>query len=214
MRENVFLFKLKDDDDRDCCGYIDNKPLRWECDHYFGGIYPNGACYCGGELPKYDEIRTVLTEDEYNALVKFANDIKELGYGIKKGDERYNKGIEYCNQIQPIYDKLNGPENKEFFETIIEEEIAYLMDEYCISRGDILDVFDNYSYDYRDRSVIGYVYDNYYDLGYNEAFSLGYLSNDNDAISRFFDYERFGESLVEEDSYYETDSGKIIYLNV
>lgn len=60
----------------------------------------------------------------------------------------------------------------------------------------------------------GTVYEDYYELGENEAWSLGYTSQSaSEIISRYFDYEKFGEDLVEEnDGYVELDDGRIVYL--
>lgn len=110
----LFLFREKDSDDRDCCAYIDSKNPRFECNHYFGSVNLNGACYSGHKFPAYEDIETVLTKAEYNELVQFNKAINDLGYGITKGDERYNKGIALAKSVQHIYDKLKSEEAKEF----------------------------------------------------------------------------------------------------
>ena len=96
----LFLFREKDSDDRDCCAYIDSKNPRFECNHYFGSVNLNGACYTGHEFPAYEDIETVLTKAEYNELIQFNKAINDLGYGITKGDERYNKGIALAKTVQ------------------------------------------------------------------------------------------------------------------
>ena len=201
MREYIFLYK-DNTEDRDCCAYIEARAERFECGHYFGSVVLHGACYSRHNFADYDDIKTVLTEDEYNQLIKFNKDINDLGCGITKGDERYNKGIELCKAIQPIYDKLLSEENEEFFEQIQEEEKEYLMDEYNLDEDDIETIFDNYGLSYRDRAVVGYVYDDTYDLGYETAWNLGYVNNDDSIMSRYFDFEKFGEDLVNDDEYY------------
>lgn len=102
----LFLYRLKNTEDRDVCAYIDEIPSTFDCEHYFSGVRIQGACYCGGEFASYEDIDTILTKREYKKLIKFNEDIKKLGYGISKGDERYNKGIQLIKDIQPIYDKL------------------------------------------------------------------------------------------------------------
>ena len=214
MREYIFLYK-NNTEDRDCCVYIKAKAERFECGHYFGGVSLNGACYSGHNFANYEDIKTVLTEDEYNQLIKFDKDIHELGYGITKGDERYNKGIELCKAIQPVYDKLLSAENEEFFNEIQEEEKEYLMDKYNLDEDDIETIFDNYSLDYRDRGIVGYIYEDTYDLGYETAYSLGYV-NDNDStiVQRYFDFEKFGEDLVNDDECYcQLADGRCVSLN-
>ena len=212
MRKSVFLYK-ENTEDRDCCAYIEASSKRWECDHYFGSVILHGACCSGHDFANYEDIRTVLTEDEYNQLIKFDEDINNLGYGITKGDERYNKGIELCKAIQPIYDKLLSEENEEFFEQIIEEEKEYLMDECNLDEDDIETIFDNYGLDYRDRAIVCAVYDDTYDLGYETAWSLGYVNNNDSIMSRYFDFEKFGEDLVNDNEYYcQLADGRCVLL--
>ena len=211
MREYVFLYK-ENTEDRDCCAYIETEPMRWECDHYFGSVILHGACYSKHKFANYEDIKTVLTEDEYNQLIQFSKDIDDLGYGITKDDERYNKGVELCKAIQPIYDKLLSEENENLFNEIIEEEKEYLMDEYNLDEDDIEMIFDNYGLDYRDRAVVGYVFRDAYDLGYEEAWSLGYVKNDDSIVSRYFDFESFGEDLANEEEYCKLGDGRIVSL--
>lgn len=168
---NVFLYKVINSDDRDCCAYIRNQPMRFECGHYFGGVILQGSCYCGGEFAPYEEIKTVLTEDEYEALISFNKEIKKNGCGVTVGDERYKKGIELCEGIQYVYDKLNSEENQKIFEEVQEEEIRYLMEEYRLSDEDVEKIFNEYALMYRDRSIVGSIYEDYNDLGYEEAWN-------------------------------------------
>lgn len=207
----IFLYK-DNSEDRDCCAYIDVEPMRWECDHYFGGVTLHGACYGGGNFANYEDIKTVLTEEEYGQLLQFDVDIKGLGYGITKGDERYNKGVELCKAIQPIYDKLLSEDGQEFFEQIQEEEREYLMEEYGLDDDDIDMIFDNYGLDYRDRSVVGYVYKDEYDLGYEEAWSLGYVSHNDYISEKYFDFESFGEDLANDEYHCQLSDGRIVSL--
>lgn len=211
MSKYIFLYK-ENTEDRDCCAYIEAKPMRWECNHYFGSVILHGACYSGRDFASYEDIKTVLTEDEYNKLINFDKAINELGHGIVKGDERYNKGVELCNAIQFVYDKLLSAENEELFNEIIEEEKEYLMDEYGFDEEDIEQIFDEYYLDYRDRGIVGCVFDSVYDLGYEEVYQLGYIDN-NSVVERYFDFEKFGEDLLEEEQYIQLNDGRCVYLN-
>lgn len=212
MSKYVFLYK-ENSDDRDCCAYIEAKPMRWECGHYFGGVNLNGSCYCGHTFAPYEDIKTILTEEEYNQLIKFSNDIHDLGFGIKEGDERYNKGVELCKSVQNVYDKLLSEEAQEFFEQILEEEREYLMDEYSLDEEDIDTIFDNYGLNYRDRSVVGYVYKDEYDLGYEEAWALGYVNQGDYISEKYFDFEAFGEDLANDEYHCKLSDGRIVSLN-
>lgn len=211
MSEYIFLYK-ENTEDRDCCAYIEAKPMRWECDHYFGSIILHGACYSDHNFAPYENIKTILTEDEYNQLVKFNEEINALGFGIVKGDERYNKGVELCNSIQSIYDKLLSTENEKLFNEIVEEEKEYLIDEYRFNEEDIEQIFNEYYLDYRDRGIVGCVFDSVYDLGYSEAYSLGYVDS-NSVVERYFDFEKFGEDLLEEEQYVQLNDGRCVCLN-
>lgn len=122
MNKYLFLGRLKDQSDRDCCLYIENKNLRWECDHYFGRINLHGSCFCHSGLPDYDDLETVLSREEYKELMVYNGEIGKLGYGIKKDSERYKNGCALSKEIQHIFDKLNSDEAKEFQGKIIEEE--------------------------------------------------------------------------------------------
>lgn len=211
MSKYIFLYK-ENTEDRDCCAYIEAKPMRWECGHYFGSVILHGACYSGHNFAPYEDIKTILTEDEYNQLVKFNEEIKDLGFGIVKGDERYNKGVELCNAIQSVYGKLLSAENENLFNEVIEEEKEYLMDEYGFDEEDIEQIFDEYYLDYRDRGIVGCVFDSVYDLGYDEAYSLGYVDS-NSVAERYFDFEKFGEDLLEEEQYMQLNDGRCVCLN-
>lgn len=209
----VFLYK-KNVDDRDCCAYIEDKPMRFECGHYFGSIILEGACYSGKGFPEYEDIKTILTKEEYDKLNAFDTAISELGYGIKKGDDRYNKGVELCKEIQPVFDKLLSEENEELFKEVIEEEKEYMMNEYNLSEEDIEKIFNEYYLEYRDRGIIACVFENAYDCGYEEAWNCCYIENGNTVQERYFNFEKFGQDLADEDeNYLELNDGRIVRLN-
>lgn len=208
----TFLYRTKAADDRDCCAYIESP--KFECGHYFSHINPCGACYSGGEFKPYDKIDTFLTEKEYNKIISFNKVIDDLGHGITKGDDRYNKGMKFCAEIQPIFDKLNSVEGTEFAEEIFESEAEYIQEEYGLSYEEIEEIYNNYSLDYQDRAIIGYVYQDSSDFGYAEMENYFAGNNLPDILMNYFDYERFGEDLVNEsESYLELSSGMIVYLN-
>lgn len=182
MSRYTFLFKENGTDDRDCVRYVELKDLKENhicCD---GKFNVHGACFSmslKGDNISYEDITTILTEEEFKAL---------------------------CNpdgkDLTSIIEKLESEENTELFEQIIEEEKEYLMDEYNLDEDDIKTIFDNYCLDYRDRAVVGYVYEDTYDLGYETAWSCSYVGNNDSIIDRYFDFEKFGEDLVNDDEYY------------
>lgn len=211
MNDRIFLYRIKDTYDRDACAYIENKPRWFVCGHYFGGVNLQGSCYSGGEFASYEDVETILSETEYNALMKFSDDIDDLGYGIEEGDDRYNKGVELCKAIQPVYDKLNSKEAEKFFAEIMESEKEILRDLQPLSDDDVDEIFKEYFLEYRDRSIVLHVYDDLYDLGYEEARVLGYV-DENSPLENFIDYEGFGESLIDGEMYVKLASGHIVYL--
>ena len=112
-----------------------------------------------------------------------------------------------------IIEKLESEENQALFEEVIEEEKEYLMDEYNLDEDDIETIFDNYGLDYRDRGVVGYVFKDAYDCGYEEAWSLGYVNNNDSIASRYFDFEAFGEDVADDECHCKLADGRIVSLN-
>lgn len=194
MSKYTFLYK-ENVDDRDCVAYINLKDLRENhlcCD---GKFNIHGACYSsslGGRFhnANYEDIKTILTKEEYELL---------------------------CNpdgtDLTSIIQKLESEENQALFEEVLEEEKEYLMDEYNLDEDDIETIFGNYGLDYRDRAIVGYVFKDTYDLGYEEAWSLGYVRNDDSIASRYFDFEAFGEDLANEEYYCKLSDGRCVTLN-
>ena len=193
MSKYTFLFKENGTNDRDCVKYVELKDLKENhicCD---GKFNVHGACFSMSlkdDNMSYEDITTILTEEEFKTLCN------------PKGED-----------LTSIIEKLESEENEELFEQIIEEEKEYLMDEYGFDEKDIEQIFDEYYLDYRDRGIVGCVFNDIYDLGYEEAYQLGYIDNRDSIVERYFDFEKFGEDLVEEEQYMQLNDGRCIYLN-
>lgn len=213
MKKYLFLYRLKDSDDRDCCAYVEDKQPRFECNHYFGGVTLHGACYFMHKFPDYDEIETVLSREEYEKLIKLNKELDNLGYGIKKEDERYTEGMKIGYKIDKIFEILRSEKGKEFRDRIIESEIEYIHDEYNLTDDEINDIFNEYELDYRDRGIIGCVFEDVEKLGYEEAFSFGYIKSGDMISEKYFDYKKFGEDLLEDNEYFELSDGRVVTLN-
>lgn len=209
MSKYVFLYRVKDDEDRDSCAYLENKPMRFECGHYFGGYSLHGSCYSNSDWKDYKDIETILSEDEYNTLRKIGAAFHDLGYGIKANDERYNEGLALAEKAKPIFDRLNSDEAAELFDEIVESEKQIVMDEYGLTEDEVEEAFSNYPLDYQDRSIIGCVFDDSEELGYEEAYQLGYVEKDS-IVENYFNFEKFGEDLMENEMYYELESGRCV----
>ncbi|MCM1178646.1 MAG: hypothetical protein NC347_00175 [Clostridium sp.] len=205
----LFLFKLKDSNDRDCCAYLDKVPSKFVCGHYFAPVNLHGSQYCIHTFPDYDQIDTFLCREEYNRIVEFRDNINNLGMRITPEDERYQAGISLIEDIQDVYDKLASPEAEKYFEDIQEGEKEYLKDEYDLSDEDIEDIWDEYAQDYKDRSIVNYVYANEKTLGQEYLWGIGYLNESNQAIEQYINFESLGKDLVDEEEYISLRSGRI-----
>lgn len=51
------------------------------------------------------------------------------------------------------------------------------------------------------------------ELGYEEAFELGYIKRGDTIAEKYFDTEKFGEDLLEESHYLELADGRVVSLN-
>lgn len=86
--------------------------------------------------------------------------------------------------------------------------------EYNLSDRNIEEILNEYTEDFRDRSIVSYVYDNSEEAGREEAWQLGYIKNDDPISSKYFDCEKFGEDLVEDDEYFmELWDGRVVRLS-
>lgn len=125
MSNRLFLAKVKNSDDRDVVKYIEF--TSFECNHYFGGLHIEGACFNGYEKEfrdlvenNFKELETILTKDEFIKLFKLNDELKALGYGIEKDSDKYNKGLEIIKEYEnTIEKKLQSNENKELFKKVI-----------------------------------------------------------------------------------------------
>ena len=214
MRDKIFLYKEQNTDDRDCVKYVELERLgKLECGHYFPKIMVTGACFGGGENfgeLDFDNITSILTEGDFKQIDDYNKELRELGYGITEGDEKYQKGIELYTAIEPVLNKLLSEENENLFRQVQEEEKEYLMEEHGLDEDDIEQIFDHYYQSYRDRGIISHIFNSIEDASYEEAKSLGYVTKENE---RWFDYDKFGEDLLEEERYLELSDGRIVVLN-
>lgn len=170
------------------------------------------ACFSGFEKEfreeienNFDNIETILTKKEFEKLFKLNDELKELGCGIKENDDRYNKGMKIIEEFKrTIGIKLASTENDELFQKVIEDEKKYIKDEYSLSDDEINEIFDNYNLSYRDRAIVGTIFNNKDEMIEEEKISFGYENQP------YFDDEAFGNDLLNDESYLELESGKIV----
>jgi hypothetical protein len=215
MREHVFFFrdgKTENDADRDWVKYIEVNDIK--IGH---GLSICGSCFCGGRLSEVDVHNTVsfIGESDLQKLFDYDTAVHSLGWNIKDDPEKMAKATELFEAVKPIFDKLLSKDNKKFFEEeIVPVEDEYLKDEYNLSDAELEEIFDNYYQDYRDRSVINYVYDDVEDFGRNEASNMGVFGRDNANLEQYFDFEEYGEDLInDQDMYYKLEDGRVVCLS-
>ena len=213
MKDYVFLLRLKDEEDKDAVKYLDLDTGKFECNHYFAGLRISGACFSGFEAElkkeKFENFETILTKEEIEKLWAFDEKIHQLGYNITEGDEKYKKGLKYNEEIKNIIAKLLSKENQEFFKKIQENEKEILKNEYNCTDEEIEEIWDNYNQDYRDRSIVSYIYENFDEFAEETADS--YCAVESEISKKYFDYEAWGNDLLENDEYYyQLDSGRVI----
>ena len=193
MSEYTFLYK-DNSEDRDCCAYIRIEDLKTAHRTIDGNFIIHGACYSKSlKNVNFEDIKTILSEPEFNTLCNY------------NGED-----------LTEIINKLLSEGNNALFEEVQQEEAEFLRDEYALYEEELEAIFDKYYLDYRDRAVVGCVFKDAYDLGYEEAYSLGIIDNHMEKsgfnYGRYFDFEKLGEDLTEEESYCELPDGRIAYL--
>lgn len=207
--DNIFLFREKAAD-RDCCAYIDHQP-RFECDHYFGKINLFGNCYSGRNVPDYDSVETVLTLSEWNRLWKYDAFLSNIGYGIKKGDERFLNVISEFKKVKYIFDKLMySDEAKGFHNNIIKSEIDCLKEVYSFDEDDIKEILEYRHFNMLDRSIISAVhYDKY---KYGEELVYRWAPSLPPFINKYVDFKRLASNCMSDAV--ELSDGRIVEFSV
>lgn len=214
MSNYLFLYKENNTDDRDSVKYIDVERIgKLELGHYYPRINLTGACFSQGlenEEIDFDNIQTILTKEELNKLSTYNEKIEELGYGIEKEDERYYTGIKLYQDIKEVINKLKSEENEKLFQNVVKEEKEIVEEQYNLTSEEVETIFNDYALEYQDRGIVGYVFDNLEEASKEEAYGMGYVSDENE---RYFDYNKFGEDLLMSEHILELSSGKIVMLN-
>jgi hypothetical protein len=211
MSKTLFLGRLNDDDDRNC---IYTEHVEFECDHYWSSIHNKGAAWSGGHPIKdiaYDDITTGLTAEQWERAQEIDRCLNNLGYGIKRDDDRYKVGEALANEWNSMIDSIQGCDIEQ---KIMEDERERIMDAYNLDEDDIDEIF-NYT-EYHDLGVISAIYDDVESFGEEEAESFGVFSNHSDnyrsILESCFDYEKFGRSCMDSDYAVKLSDGRVVTL--
>jgi hypothetical protein len=190
LSKYLFLFKENNTQDRDCVKYIRVRDLEENHLCIDGKFNVHGASFSMSLKDEYDfnDIETILTKEEFLAL---CNPKKHFDF-------------------TEIIGKLKSDENNRLFEHIIVDEKEFIEHQYNIDNEDVEYIFNNYGLNYQDRGVIGHIFDDIEEASQEEAEQLGFVNESN---RKYFDYEKFGEDLLQGEQYLELPSGKIVYLN-
>ena len=140
--KKIFVGRIKDVTDRDACFYIEDDH-RDICDH----LIFQGACYSG----YYEEIKEAIENDNVDS---FLTRDELLDFLDNKG--KFNYYIE----------KLTSEKGLAYRKNIMTEEHEMMKNDYNLTDEDIEYILDNYNLDYEDRAIIGAVYDDTYEAGY------------------------------------------------
>lgn len=216
MKKYLFLYKENNTDDRDAIKYIDVSRIdKLECGHYFPSINVIGACFSQSlKLNEIDfnNITSILDKDEFAKLDEYNKNIKSLGYGLDTQPQKQEQAHIFYKDIENIIEKIKSVENLYLFEQVKEEEKELICQWYDITQEECQKIFDYYSLDYKDRAVIGAVYQDFYDLG---ECSLGWCSDENipEFIQDCIDLEKLGEKITNNGDYYILEDGRVVALN-
>lgn len=211
MSKTLFLGRLNNDDDRNC---IYTEYVEFECDHYWSSIHNKGAAWSGGHPIKdiaYDDITTGLTAEQWARAQEIDRCLNNLGYGIKRDDDRYKVGEALANEWNNMIDSIQGCDIEK---KIMEDERDRIMDAYNLDEDDIDEIF-NYT-EYHDLGVISAIYDDVESFGEEEAESFGVFSGHSDnyrsILESCFDYEKFGRSCMDSGYAVELSDGRVVTL--
>lgn len=143
-------------------------------------------------LFKYENINTILTEEEFNMLCNIKLLTKD--------------------SAQSIIDKLKSSENEDLLYSIVDEEKEILMEEHGIDEDEYNTIANNFSDYYLDRNCVSVVYCDYEELGQSYVDDCERLSL---SLYQYFDFESLGRDMVNDNStsYVVLPDDRIVCLN-
>ena len=93
-----------------------------------------------------------------------------------------------------------------------------MQEEFDLSPEEVQTLFDNYPYCYRDRGIISHIYSSFEECGREEAENSCLFEVNSPWAQRtmqtYFDYEKFGEDIGQDEGYYTLDNERVVRFNM
>lgn len=176
-RENIIYIK----DDKECHLDINDKI------DISGPLFSNNIDF------DYDDITTILTEEEFEIL-------KEGGDAL-------------LDNWSDIRNRLLSEDNQKLTDEIKEDEIIFIMREYNLTKNDVKEIYDHYKYDYFDNEIIYDVYDSTKDAITNLVENHPWETNDViEKLYGFINWDKVDMSFLREDDEDYQDLDDDVYL--
>ena len=190
MSKYVILYRVKDS--YYGCRYIELNDDNTIHTDWGGRPIVSNAAYVGNireGFDDFDNVETWLTEDVFNRI-KYAD-----------GNDTFSD----------VVDMIANGEHKEFEAYIRESEMEMMCNEYELDKEDVEEIIDNYQNDdYFDMNIIANVWDNAYTIAENYIDECCRIES---WLKDYIDYDRLGETIVEEGYYYELADGRVVEYN-
>ena len=190
MSKYVILYRVKDS--YYGCRYIELNDDNTIHTDWGGRPIVSNAAYVGNireGFDDFDNVETWLTEDVFNRI-KYAD-----------GNDTFSD----------VVDMIANGEHKEFEAYIRESEMEMMCNEYGLDKEDVEEIIDNYQNDdYFDMNIIANVWDNAYTIAENYIDECCRIES---WLKDYIDYDRLGETIVEEGYYYELADGRVVEYN-
>lgn len=188
----TFLFK---NNNANTHTYIDTRLLRanYKCSGNRFIAMQSGSTLCLHNVD-YNEIETILTEEEINILCNH------------KGED-----------ITEIIAKLESSENAVLLQKVQEEEKEFIRKTYDITKGDLNKILSRQQYELIDRNMVDSIHENVKEFGYYVAEGLN-LIDVNDKVKNFyysdyFNFARLGRDTLNTSPFcHELKDGRILVL--
>jgi hypothetical protein len=136
----------------------------------------------------FDSVKTILTQGDFELL-------------------------QSGNVTDAIIEKLISEENQRLFEEVQQEESDVLQYEYSLTDAQVKSIFEHSPYGYRDRGLVGMVYDDAEEAAREYCDGVGAVSGDG-WLEQYIDYEAMGEDFKCGEQYFELDDGRLVYLSL